>query len=314
MSLPFFTTDDGDIVLRTGPVLGPWHSFRVHKLILSLASPVFRDMFTFPQPPNQNQNEEHQLPIVDVPETPKVIDTILRLIYPGVEPPKITDLSIVPALLSAADKYNLTSIGHILKGTLKGFLPGDSFEVYVIACRFGFLEVAREATMVSTTRSILRRDYGEAIQHISNAGLFRFVRFVQAREFEGLSKIEEFLGWYNLHARCDCEHWVDSQDLYYRLAKEVGEEFVQNPRVELGGLLRVLDKVPDPPPGCEPPPNTAEFYHDGGDEEAFNCPLLSMSIRDKLMDVATELNYLNHRLLNKAFEGGVGGGTPMYSI
>ena len=160
--------------------------------------------------------------------------------------------------------------------------------------------------MVSTTRSILQRDYSEEIQHISNTDLFRFVRFAQERESVGLSMIGDILGWFNLGAGCDCEHWDNGKDFYYRLAKEVGDVFVQNPCVEFRDLLAVLDKVPDPPPGCEPPTNPAEFYHYGDEEEAFSCPLLPMSIRNNLKDVARELVRLNYGMVARAWgiEGG----------
>jgi len=70
MSPTFFTTKNGDIILRAGPVSGLRHDFRVHKLILCLASPVFKDMFIFPQPPYKDQNEGHRFPIVDILEPP----------------------------------------------------------------------------------------------------------------------------------------------------------------------------------------------------------------------------------------------------
>ena len=306
MSPTFFTTDDGDVILRAGMLSGLRHDFRVHKLILCLASPVFKDMFTFPQPPDQTQSEGHQLPVADIPEPPEVVDTILRFIYPGVEPPIVPDLSIISALLSAADKYDLTSMTPILRVALKVALPWYSFDVYTIACRFGFWEEAREAMMVSTTRSILQRDYGEDIQQISNTHLFRFVHFVQKRESVGLLEIGGLLGWSNLGVGCDCDHWDNGKDFYYRLAKEVGDAFVQNPCVEFRDLLAVLDKVPDPPPGCEPPSNAAEFYHSEYGEEAFSCSLLPMSIRKNLKDVARELVRLNHGMIPQAWD--VGGG------
>jgi len=41
-----FDAPDAEIILRAlGP---PRRDFRVHKLVLSLASPVFKDMFSFP--------------------------------------------------------------------------------------------------------------------------------------------------------------------------------------------------------------------------------------------------------------------------
>ena len=229
----------------------------VHKLILSLASLVSKDMFTFPQLLNQNQNGEHQLSIVDVLEPPEVMDKILRLVYPGVDHPKITELLIMSALLSATDKYNLTSMTRVLRDALKDFLAKVSFGVYIIAYRFGLREVAREAAMVSTMQNILQQDHDEAI---SNTYLLRFFRFVQVRGREGLLKIKDSLGRDYL-AGCVCKHRDNSQTFDYRLAREVGDAFVLSPHVQLKDLLTVLDKVPGPP-SCEPSSHPAEFYRD----------------------------------------------------
>lgn len=140
MSSAFFTTDDGDIVLRAGPEPDSKHDFRVHKLILSLASPVFEDMLAFPQPLDQTSDEQHGPPAVDIPEAPEVFDLILRLIYPGAKPPKNVNQSTLSALLFTADKYNISSIHSALSESLRRFLPPNSrsFWVYTMACRFGF--------------------------------------------------------------------------------------------------------------------------------------------------------------------------------
>ena len=92
------------------------------------------------------------------------------------------------------------------------------------------------------------------------------------------------------------------------MAREVGDAFVQNPCMEFGDLLMVLNKVPDPP-GYEQLPNTAKFYQNVGDMEVFSCPLLPMGIRKKPVDVATDLGDHSHTLLNGTFGGGgVGSG------
>lgn len=114
MPSTFFTTDDGDVILRAGSKSDTQHDFHVHKFIISLASPVFKDMFTFPQPPGQSSDEQYQLPVVDIPETPEVLDIILRFIYPGIESPKITKQSTLTASLLAADKYDIASIYTLL--------------------------------------------------------------------------------------------------------------------------------------------------------------------------------------------------------
>ena len=303
MSSTFFTTNDGDIILRAGPDPDSKHDFRIHKFILSLASSVFEDMFAFPQPSDQTQSEEHQLPIIDVPDPPAVLDMILRLIYPGVEPPKITDLPALSAVLSAADKYNITSIYPTLRDTLKGFLPDSSFGVYVIACRFGFREEMKEAAKVGSTYCIEYAGFDEEARRISSTDLLRWVRFVQQREHAGRRMTEATFDWWNQHDCAECKHGEEGRDYYFRLEKAVADAFAVNPCIGKNDLFDVLDAVPDPPPGCPPSPNSqsAEFYRGGGSEEAFNCPLQPMSIRNNLLSIAEELESFNCMMLERVF-------------
>ena len=305
MSSTFFTTNDGDVILRAGLEPDSKHDFRVHKLILSLASPVFKDMFAFPQPPTQNQTEEHQLPTVDIPDPPPVLDTILRLIYPGVELPRISDLLTLSAVLSAADKYNIASIYPILRDSLKTFLPGSSFGVYVIACRFGFMEEAKAAAKVGSPQNIISRDLDEEVRHISSTDLLRWVRFVQEREKQCRLQIESLFESWDLE--WDCMHDEVSKDFYFHLEKVVVDAFSRNPCVGSYDLYAVLDKVPDPPPGCEPPLNAGEFYREHADGR-FDCPLLPMTIRNNLALVAKKVDDVTRVMLDKTFGEGIGSG------
>ena len=308
MSSTFFTTNDGDTILRAGPEPDSKHEFRVHKFILSLASSVFKDMFAFPQPPNRNRSKVRQLPIVDIPDLPSILDTILRLIYPGVEPPKIPDLPTLSAVLSAADKYNITSIYPVLRSTLKT-LHGEPFRKYIMACRFGFVEEAKEAAKMGTTRSITSENFDEEVQHISTADLYRWIRFVQEREEQGRSKINEELDWWNMDWGTDCNHAEDGKEFYFRLEKAVADAFALNPCLGSNDLFAVLDTIPDPPPGCPPSPNaeSGEFYYGACAMEEFKCQLRPMTIRGNLTQIAVELSRLNHTLLDKAFEKVIGG-------
>lgn len=301
-STSFFTTHDGDVILRATQEPSPTQDFRVHKLILSLASPVFKDMFTLPESPDRNRTEPPEIPVVDVPDSPQIVDTILRFIYSGVEPPKVSNVATLAALFSTADKYNITSIHPVLKASMKTFLPRNSFMVYITACRFGLLEEAMEAARVSTPLSILKPGDDEAVQHVSGPDLYRFIRFVQERDHQGRSIIKQKLGWSYVTRDCDCPHWEGGEDFYFRLTRVVQDEFVENPCLDPKDLLMVLSKVPDPPLGCDPQPNSAEWYYNGGDDDAFSCPFSPMSIRDKLMGLVMELEELECSLLKQAFK------------
>ena len=271
-------------------------------------------MFAFPQPPNQNHPEPSKIPIVDIPDSAVVIDTILRLIYPGVEPPKITDMQTTVTLLITADKYNITSIYPTLKESMKSFLPEYSFMVYVLACRFGLLEEAKEAARVSTLSSILKMDHSDTVQHISGTDVYRFVCFVGQREKEGLLGIEDTLGWSNLPQKFLCSHWKSSKGFYDGLKKAAQDAFIKNPCLQLKDLFKVLDAVPDPPAGCGPYLNSADWYGDEGYEcydrymDVFSCPLMPMTVRENLKRAILSLEELNCKLLEEAFPKEVGSG------
>jgi len=295
MSLDFFTTDDGDIVLRASQGCDPVHDFRVHKFILSLASPVFKDMFAFPQPPGQNHNEQPNTPIIDISEPPYILDTILRLVYPGVEPSKIPNVSTLNALFSAADKYNITSIYPILGQSLKTFLPHDPFRVYIIACRFGFLEEAKQALRMLTPEATILPPADEGdLRHISTIDLYRLMWFVRMRERSGRAEIQGSI-LLDPHC-CDLcyEHFTDGHDFHVQLEGKLQNLFEENPCAQFGDLIRVLGQLPDPPLGCTQEPQAT---YDGID-----CPLWPSFIRGRLDFLAKALNKINDTLIESAFE------------
>ena len=305
-SSTFFTVNGGDIILRAGPDPSSKRDFRVHKVILSLASPVFADMFGLPQPSDQNQSAEHQLPIIEVTDPSEVLDKFLRLIYPGVEPLTIGDLPTLTALLSAADKYNVTSVYPILKDTLKTFLPLRPFGVYIVACRFGFSEEAKAAARVGSARSITHGDFSEVVQHISSTDILRWVQLVQEREIKGRQVIEWGLDWTLMDDNYSCEHGEAGRTFYFRLEKAVVDAFALNPSIESKDMFDVLDEVPDPPPACKSPPESGSFYRGGGGDDAFDCPFQPMTIRHFLVEIAQDLGDINRKMVDQAFRKGIG--------
>ena len=140
-----FDGPDGDIILRTqGP---PDRDFLVHKLILSLASPVFKDMFCVPQPKSNASNGE--IDVVDITDPPRALDLILKLIYPF-PPPKVDDLDQLVQGLIIADKYNIEGARARLRDPLNKFMREEPLRVYAIATRFGLEEEAEAAASFTT--------------------------------------------------------------------------------------------------------------------------------------------------------------------
>ncbi|KAF9781664.1 hypothetical protein BJ322DRAFT_1077511 [Thelephora terrestris] len=146
-----FCANGADVVIR--PAGGP--DFRAHKAILSLVSPVFKDMFTLPQPP---PDTPETLPHVDVQESPKTWEIILRTIYPTVPNPTIDTLDDLQSLLSAAQIYEMECVieAHQTAFENQAFLEEDSLRLFSIACACEFEDqatyVARNAEILGVTR------------------------------------------------------------------------------------------------------------------------------------------------------------------
>ena len=135
-----FDTQSADVVFRTADGV----DFYVYKLVLSLASPFFADMFSLSETDGTNQNLIKD-PIL-VPECSKTFDYLLRLCFP-VEEPVLRDLSCVVLVLDAAIKYQLNKPTAIARALLKNFTDSDPSRVFAAACRLGLEEEARAAAM-----------------------------------------------------------------------------------------------------------------------------------------------------------------------
>jgi hypothetical protein len=139
---------DGDIILRAQG--SPSRDFRVHKLVLSLASPVFEDMFNLPQSKSDaikaigNAGTE----VVDVTDPPRALDLVLRLIYPF-PPPNVNNLNLLVEALIITDKYNIEGVRAKLRVCLANFPNEYPLRVYAIACRFYTVPSAQKINRVA---------------------------------------------------------------------------------------------------------------------------------------------------------------------
>jgi len=143
-----FDAPDTDAILRSSD----GKELLVHKLILSLASPVFQGMFTLPQP----TDSPSRIPIADVSESSDILQPFIQYLYPR-PPPKVTDISMWAALYAIADKYGAERVAESLRDMLiPRFLDAYPLRVYVLASRWGFEEEAKVASRGTLTIDILK--------------------------------------------------------------------------------------------------------------------------------------------------------------
>ena len=234
-----FCADDADVVIRAAGTL----DFRVHKTILSLVSPFFKDMFTLPQPPSDAPGK---LPHVDVQEPTETWENILRTIYP-MPHPVIDDLDDLQSLFFAARVYDIQIIFDIHKKALENseFIAEDPLRLFTIAYACG---LEAQATYVARNAELL-----EVTGHPNPTGLrgltfgaySRLVSFLVARDNEW----HKFLRNTNIpsHAHCsDC-----NEELRTRFFGRIKEDLCHpHPLTEI--YFNALERQSDYPSKCSP--------------------------------------------------------------
>ncbi|KAG2742328.1 hypothetical protein P692DRAFT_20839337 [Suillus brevipes Sb2] len=141
-----FDNPDGDIILRSANGV----DFHVFKLILSLMSPVFKDMFTLPQ------NCVSSVPVITVTESSTTLESLLLLCYPAATP-TFDSLDNAKAVIEAAKKYDMQAVlsraGDLVMSL---FLSTHFLDLYALSCRFGWQHHAQTAA----TRSLEIKNLG----------------------------------------------------------------------------------------------------------------------------------------------------------
>ncbi|KAI0301730.1 hypothetical protein B0F90DRAFT_1592731, partial [Multifurca ochricompacta] len=91
-------------------------NFRIHKSILASSSEFFRDMFSLPQPSNDETLDG--LPVLHLSEDAGLVRALITLLYPiPSEIPSSYDRLL--ALLAAAGKYDMFAIQSSIRGEVK---------------------------------------------------------------------------------------------------------------------------------------------------------------------------------------------------
>ncbi|KAI0349570.1 hypothetical protein OH77DRAFT_1431978 [Trametes cingulata] len=196
-----FTKSSADVILRTPDGV----EFRVHKLILSEASPVFGDMFTLPQPelglvdassasPSVT-TEAPKLPVVDVTETSQTLDHLLRLCYPMDDP--MLALSEIAPVIRAARKYDMKwatdRAGRMLVQDRALNDPKDALRVFAVASDLDVPQ-AEEAAKAS-----LRGPLGSSLPYeldgVSPASLYRLLEYRRRVHVAVMRYLTDPVGW-----------------------------------------------------------------------------------------------------------------------
>jgi len=188
-SIPF---DDptADLILRTSDGV----DFRVFRVILRLASPVFASMLEVGQAPpvaaDRSQTGSDDLrdgcPVVPVQEDSTTLDSLLRIVYP-MKDPAFGDLLSLHPVVAAALKYEMEEAVMLGSATLLSFVPKEPLSVWAIAVRNGFETEARAAADEMMRQKLPVLDtFPTEMQDITAGAYYRLLQY---RRLEG--KVED---------------------------------------------------------------------------------------------------------------------------
>ncbi|KAI9458182.1 hypothetical protein BJY52DRAFT_1223579 [Lactarius psammicola] len=174
---PPFDDDDADIILRSSDHV----DFYVYRVILSKTSPVFKSMFSLPQP--DTSFSEKQLPIINLTEGSRTVAVLLSSIYPVVTSPAIKlSLGDMIDALVAAGKYDMDVISQrLVQKFAKSEVVRDSPVVAFCAAYSHKLgDAARVAAKASLKHRMNLDNIGDTLQHTNGPAFYQLYKFHRA--------------------------------------------------------------------------------------------------------------------------------------
>ncbi|KAK0221474.1 hypothetical protein IW262DRAFT_1374055 [Armillaria fumosa] len=126
--------------------------FHAHKVILPLASPVFKDMFLVAQPP-----ADGSIPAIPMDEDVQIIEKILRFCYPTKDPSFKDASEMYHVLVTMAQKYLMEDVALRIRNELHRFCQSGTkpLQVFAIAYAMGWRQEAAVAAEKAIKRPLL---------------------------------------------------------------------------------------------------------------------------------------------------------------
>jgi BTB/POZ domain len=198
---------NADVILQSTDLV----NFRVHKSALATSSPFFEDLFSLPQPPNDEAVDG--LPVVTLSEDAEVLDSLISMLYPV--PPEIPDTdNNILALLAASQKYDMVAVQSSIRAEVsrKRLLSpkgAEAFRVYAIASRNRLIPEMKTTATLTLGHPMTFEYLGEALRSFEGWALRDLANFRQ-RCTESLSSC--FKSFLSDHRKGPSRIWVGCPD------------------------------------------------------------------------------------------------------
>ena len=170
-----FDDTDADVILQSSDKV----HFRVYRIILAKASPVFKDMFSVPQPKTIDGQAEEIVPIIPVSEDSGTLAHLLTLCYPVPDYLSMASLDETNSVQKAAEKYIIAVVGrHFLNDSL--IWTTNPVKAYRIAWTFRLEKEARMAAKMCLGLAMKLEEMGDELEHMEGPALHRLLSYHRA--------------------------------------------------------------------------------------------------------------------------------------
>ncbi|KLO06555.1 hypothetical protein SCHPADRAFT_861322 [Schizopora paradoxa] len=157
--------------------------FFVHSVILRLASPVFADMVSMPQPSTPGSSTS--LDTVELTELADVLAALLDSMYPRRPAPELVGFQFVQRLADAADKYDVKDVTDAIRRIISTKAAAIDFGSplcnYSLACRMGWEEEAKALSFMALSASLDSSKTLEVMDTIESCWMLKFLNFRRRR-------------------------------------------------------------------------------------------------------------------------------------
>jgi len=166
---------DANLVIRSSDLV----NFRVHKSILALVSPFFRDLLSLPQPSDSESIDG--LPVVQLSEDTELLNGLISMLYP-VRRVIPDSYEKVLDLLAACQKYDMAQVQSFIRTEVnRGIFPApvgtEVFRAYAIAGGKGLIPEMEKAACLTLDHPMTFETLGEALRLFDGCALRDLARF-----------------------------------------------------------------------------------------------------------------------------------------
>ena len=166
---------DANLIIRSSDLV----NFPVHKPLLAVASPVFKDLLSLPQPPDGESVDG--LPVVQLSEDAELLHSLVSMLYPvsSVTP---NSYDKVLYLLAACQKYEMASVQSSIRDEVeRGRFPApvgtQVFRTYAIASSKGLVAEMENAARQTLDYPMTFETLGDGLRLFEGSALLDLAHF-----------------------------------------------------------------------------------------------------------------------------------------